>query len=119
GKPLAPSHLLEALEGRITEFGAQVVVWERADVGGAAAEPRAIGNLEPDAAEPDAPKPTVSVSALEQYQDCPRRYYYQRVENLTVPKEESAYLAFHDCLQQMTEWAQAQHAAGRTPSMEE
>jgi hypothetical protein len=63
--------------------------------------------------------PTVSLSALEQYQRCPRQYYYQRIARLPERGDESAYFAFHDCLTRTLDWIQKERAAGRAPTLEE
>jgi superfamily I DNA/RNA helicase/Zn-dependent peptidase ImmA (M78 family) len=66
-----------------------------------------------------ADKPEVSLSALEQYQRCPRQFYYQRIVKLPAQEIDSTYLVFHDCVQEMTRWVKAEQAAGRTPTEEE
>jgi hypothetical protein len=62
---------------------------------------------------------TVPLSALEQYQRCPRQYYYQRVARLPERSEESAYLAFYECLYKTLDWIQQERVAGRTPTLED
>lgn len=60
-----------------------------------------------------------SASALELYQTCPRRYYYERIARVRVNDEESPYRIFHNALDETSRWLQAETAAGRTPTVDE
>ncbi len=111
GKSAPPSPLLAGIEARLTECGAAWERWERLY-----APPEA--SSEAGAEELDTAKPEVSLSAVEQYQKCPRQFYYQRIARLPAQETDSAYLAFHTCLQEMTRWLQAEQAAGRAPTEE-
>ena len=59
---------------------------------------------------------TFSASALEEYEKCPRRFYYGRVLNLKTGPEESDYLRFHKAIAETTQWLQAERAAGNSPT---
>jgi superfamily I DNA/RNA helicase/Zn-dependent peptidase ImmA (M78 family)/CRISPR/Cas system-associated exonuclease Cas4 (RecB family) len=64
---------------------------------------------------PQSPPQTWSVSALEQYQRCPRQFYYQRVARLPRREAESAYLAFHTSVSETLEWLQGRRNDGHEP----
>ena len=62
---------------------------------------------------------TISASAAEQYQACPRRYYYERVLRLPARREDSPYLACRSGWADTVKWLQTERQEGRSPSLEE
>ncbi len=61
--------------------------------------------------------PLYSASALEQYQKCPRQYYYARELALTGAPTDTAYPRFHACLHDALTWLQDQYLAGHAPDL--
>lgn len=122
GKETVSFRLLEGIEPALSACGAQRVLWTRAapeaQVGAdVESESRsADGTTIPEGAEA---RPTVTLSALELYADCPRKFYYRYVARLSGSTEASTYSAFYSCMQQTLRWLQAERAAQRTPSREE
>ncbi len=142
GKPLPPSRLLAALAPALQASGAQFVEWKQ-EAGRTTAPPdlqtgepgtetaneaddavlNAAGEIsEPDAAglaeDVAADKPTVALHALEEYQRCPRQYYYAQVLALPETDGDSAYLAFHDSVQRTLRWLETERAGGNAPTLE-
>src|SRR5262249_13395192 len=72
-------------------------------------------------AEPKPPgdPPVFSAPALEQYQKCPRRFYYERILRLPERDRETTYLGFHQSVGRTLEWLQAEQNAGQNPNGEE
>ena len=61
----------------------------------------------------------MSASAVEQYQSCPRRYYYERVLRLPARKDATPYLICRSGWADTVKWLQTERNAGRSPSLEE
>ena len=129
GRPVAPSPLLERI---LETLSAEGVPWATVF-----AEAPAVGqgstlasnadnsdstepaNREPvPSGQPDAGgnRPEVSLSAIRQYQTCPRQYYYSRVLGLPERGEESSYRTFHRHLRDTLDWLQKERTADRHPS---
>lgn len=60
---------------------------------------------------------TLSATSLEQYRDCPRKYYYSQV--LRLPDEDNVYLAFGDAVHNALERYHRAVQAGGSPAWEE
>src|SRR5579884_517434 len=138
GKALPPAALLESLAPALAACGAQMLVWSAnplsesrmstedtedtdkppasVSVSSVKSVPSVIQTGEmPDTQAPD--RPTVSLSALETYADCPRKYYYRYVARIPERGDTSPYLVFHLSLQQTLQWLQTERAAGHTPAL--
>ena len=63
--------------------------------------------------------PALSASALEEYQTCPRRFYYRRVLQIHTGPDDSEYLKFHDAAAKTTQWLAAENQAGNSPTESE
>lgn len=112
-KPAAPSYLLENLEEALTQCGAARVEWE------SPLSPEPMNDAIPEVAPfSRQERPMLSLSALQQYQSCPRQYYYQRVARLPYREERSAYLRFTNCLQEALNWLQSEREAGNPTALE-
>ena len=146
GKSLPAASLLESLAPALAACGAQTLEWkskalsesrmrtedtEHSDkspasisVSSGKSVPSVIQTEEetpnaqrPTPNAPAAARPTVSLSALETYADCPRRYYYRYVARIPERGDTSPYLVFHLSLQQTLQWLQAERAAGHIPTL--
>jgi hypothetical protein len=53
--------------------------------------------------------------ALETYNGCPRRYYYEQVLGLSSSKDDTAYLDMHGFVHQVLNWLTAERDEGRAP----
>ena len=60
-----------------------------------------------------------SASALEEYEKCPRRFYYRRVLQIHTGPDDSEYLRFHDATAKTTQWLAGERAAGNSPTESE
>lgn len=132
GKPVPPSPLLAEMEQALSTCKADRQEWLPTGPGpfGESAGLEQNPDAEAQAPAPDAThvgeangsshdRPSVSLSALEQYRRCPRQYFYQRVAKLPEKRSEAVYVAFHVCVEQTMEWLKAERLAHRTPSLEE
>src|SRR5579884_577272 len=117
GKSIAPSPLLAGIEAALERSGARLVRWERAAPETEETEEAAESNVEGESLPGD--RPELPISALEQYQRCPRQFYYQRIACLPAQEADPIYLAFYHCMQAVARWTQEQQAAGRTPTLAE
>lgn len=146
GKSAKPSPLLERLNATLKAVGTQEVAWhiqrtQENDLPVAAESDNSIviDTIVPDSgirekrtvnrdsaesgkenstyADGDEEKLTLSVAAVEQYQKCPRRYYYSRVLKLPERGERSPYLAFHNSLYETIGWMQAECMDGNSPTL--
>ena len=61
---------------------------------------------------------TFSLTAIEQYQDCPRQFYYQRVLHLRTGESDSPTRLFHTALQETMRWLDAERETGNAPTPE-
>jgi DNA helicase II / ATP-dependent DNA helicase PcrA len=109
-KPAKPCRLLAELEPLLTGEQTDTVIWP---AGTSLVVPDA-----PTAPLEQAPPATWSLSALEQYQRCPRQFYYQRVARLPRRAADSAYLAFHTSVGTTLDWLQVERSAGHDPDFE-
>ncbi len=146
GKPIPPSALLTSCEAALQACNARHVDWKddikeegpQNDVVTFSNSPEIEARVEAEAQaqeaasnqdvtqngstimeEPQEEPLTLSASAVEQYRNCPRQYYYQRVLKLPQGGEDTTYLTFHNTLQETVAWLQAERAEGRTPTPED
>jgi DNA helicase-2/ATP-dependent DNA helicase PcrA len=117
------SPLLSQIVPALDVCGARRVLWtasQESAVSPVAEDAPSIPDGENAPSLPSNPSlPSLTLSALEQYRECPRQFYYQRVVHLPERVGDTTYLAFHDCLQQTQRWLLEERSAGRSPSLEE
>jgi DNA helicase-2/ATP-dependent DNA helicase PcrA len=113
-KPAKPCQMLAELEPLLAGAQVETLLWSAAPI---ACEPE--DATPPDITPAQAPTSTWSLSALEQYQRCPRQFYYQRVARLPRREGESAYLAFHTSMGETLEWLQMERNTGNEPDADE
>ena len=112
-KPTKISPLLNSLQAALASESVRRVHW------------RTSAPLsEPDEAKPLFPVPcslfpSFSASALEEYQTCPRRFYYRRVLQVHTGPEDSDYLKFHDATAKTAQWLASERSAGNAPTESE
>ena len=107
GASTKPSPLLDRLDPALTACGAARILWQRVQPDG---EPTP---LVPDLAAP----PELSLSQVDTYRDCPRRYYYQQVARIPRPDDASPYMQFYGSLKETIDWLQAERLSGREPGV--
>ena len=110
-KPTKISPLLEPLLETLQACNAHRIEWKSAKM---QSEPSEIEEETNTNVTQNLPM-TLPLAAVEQYQECPRQFYYQRVARLKTKREESDYLVFHQSVQQTVAWVQTEHAAGNAP----
>lgn len=108
GKPSQPAALLQSATPLLQEGAAERVIWTR---------------LSPEMQEEEPPppplsetKPEVSLYALEQYQSCPRRYYYQRALQLPTSYEMTPYRAYQESLAEVAKWMKQEESLPDFPA---
>src|SRR5579871_4844713 len=113
GRAAKPSRFLEAIRADLDACRAERVAWTRS-----VSPPVEEAPQMAPAEESDAPRPALSLPAVDEYRDCPRRYYYRHVARLPEPKRESAYMAYHRSLEETIEWMRSQEDAEETQTFE-
>ncbi len=108
GRAIKPSPLLERVQAWRDAHAVPETLWPS----GAGPAPSAEVLTPPLPAE----LPLYSASALEQYQKCPRQYFYAREMGLVGAPTDTAYPRFHGCLHDALTWLQDQRLAGRAPA---
>lgn len=109
GRPTKPSPLLLRLEQALVQSRATRTEWS----GGAQSEDDP--ERSPAGTAACDTLPTLSAAALEQYQKCPRQYYYQRVLRLPPPVRPEPYLEYHRAIQETLRRAAANPAESGGP----
>ncbi|GDX40099.1 DNA helicase [Armatimonadota bacterium] len=109
GKATQPAPLLQGIAPLLQQVDAERVTWQSLTPEPARAE------LSP-APLPEA-KPDLSLYALEQYQSCPRRYYYQRVLQLPTSYEMTPYRAYQESLTEVGKWMKQEESLPDFPTV--
>jgi superfamily I DNA/RNA helicase/Zn-dependent peptidase ImmA (M78 family) len=112
GEPAKPAPLLQKVTPLLGERGVRPVRWE--PLSEKPASPPA-----PPLPAPPAQKPLYPLSALHQFEDCPRKFYYQRIARLPERTELSPYRHFSESLNQTEQWLKEQRLTGVQPTHEE
>ena len=63
--------------------------------------------------------PSFPASALEDYQTCPRRFFYRRVLQVPTGPDDSEYLKFHAATARTAQWLAGERHAGNSPTESE
>ncbi len=108
GKPTQPAPLLQGIAPLLQQVEAERVTWR-------SLTPEA-PNAELSPAPLSGAKPDLSLYALEQYQSCPRRYYYQRVLQMPASYEMTPYRAYQESLTEVGKWMKQEESLPDFPA---
>jgi len=68
--------------------------------------------------DPTSVLPVYSSAELEQYQRCPRQYFYERIAGLKGTNSDDGYFKYYKVVTQFADWLEEQARKGKLPSDE-
>jgi DNA helicase-2/ATP-dependent DNA helicase PcrA len=119
GRRRNPSPLLAMVAQELDSCGALCENWVSLEQTATLQAPRAAPTADPQPAQETAETDrTYTLSEVEQYMRCPRRFYYNRVLNLREAAPKTPYGAMMRCLRSALNWIEEERRQGREVTTE-